>query len=517
MQNQFGKEWNTMKIEHIFYITKNKRIEEFLYMINIEEFKKIRTQNYMIVLDTNIFLELYRQPANISLDIIQALKQVRDHLFIPRQVYDEYIKNYQTVCGSEKKKYQKVSKELSESIRKLQEDIHTKMNEYRKHNYTDISKLQNDLNEKIANIQDIIKIFEAGHQEEKKISMDFLDHDKVKEFLDFLLKKGRVEDSLTYSEKLEIFKEGQLRFELLLPPGYMDDQKEGIDKYGDLLVWKSIIRVAKKTNSNIIFVCNDLKEDWWHKKGEIPMDLREELLEEFKEQNPFLDVHFLTLDKFFSYLSEELQIGNSKSALQLSAVEDARNLLEKYNKKIRKKVLNFLKTIDFEKENGESVKFCGEKVYWNIENVSVEKEEKIITYYINLGISMLIDLISDKEDEDSNFLGEQVLDITGEIVLTKEEYSTVTNIEKLDLAMNDTRQIEPEIWNAIKNENMSAKQLIKENDGLEQQKNTLKLFINGDLGTIYTIKNKDNSERLIAYNKFLLEFLKEKEEEQDDK
>ena len=130
---------------------------------------------------------------------------------------------------------------------------------------------------------------------------------------------------------------------------------------------------------------------------------------------------------------------------------------------------------------------------------------------------MLIDLISDKEDEDSNFLGKQVLDITGEIVLTKEEYSTVTNIEKLDLAMNDTRQIEPEIWNAIKNENMSAKQLIKENDGLEQQKNTLKLFINGDLGTIYTIKNKDNSERLIAYNKFLLEFLKEKEEEQDDK
>ena len=125
-------------------------------MINIEDFKKIRTQSYMIVLDTNIFLELYRQPANISLDIIQALKQVRDHLFIPRQVYNEYIKNHQAVCGSEKKKYQKVSKELSESIRKLQEDIHTKMNEYRKHNYTDISKLQNDLNEKIANIQEII-------------------------------------------------------------------------------------------------------------------------------------------------------------------------------------------------------------------------------------------------------------------------------------------------------------------------------------------------------------------------
>lgn len=54
-----------------------------------------------------------------------------------------------------------------------------------------------------------------------------------------------------------------------------------------------------------------------------------------------------------------------------------------------------------------------------------------------------------------------MLDIAGKIVITKEEYSTVTNIEKLDLVINNIRRIEPEIWNAIKNENMSAKQLKK--------------------------------------------------------
>lgn len=59
-------------------------------MISIEDFKKIRTKRHLIVLDTNILLELYRQPANISLDVIEALKQVIDNLFIPRQVYDEY-------------------------------------------------------------------------------------------------------------------------------------------------------------------------------------------------------------------------------------------------------------------------------------------------------------------------------------------------------------------------------------------------------------------------------------------
>lgn len=34
--------------------------------------------------------------------------------------------------------------------------------------------------------------------------------------------------------------------ELYRQPGYMDNQKEGVDKYGDLLVWKSIIKIAKK-------------------------------------------------------------------------------------------------------------------------------------------------------------------------------------------------------------------------------------------------------------------------------
>ena len=118
-------------------------------MISIDDFKKIRTERHLIVLDTNILLELYRQPANISLDVIEALKQVIGDLFIPRQVYDEYLRNYQAVCGGEKKKYQRVSKELLESTRKLQDDILTKITEYRKHNYTDISQLQSNLDDKI--------------------------------------------------------------------------------------------------------------------------------------------------------------------------------------------------------------------------------------------------------------------------------------------------------------------------------------------------------------------------------
>lgn len=40
-------------------------------MITLEEFQRIRTTEHLIVLDTTILLELYRKPANISLDIIK--------------------------------------------------------------------------------------------------------------------------------------------------------------------------------------------------------------------------------------------------------------------------------------------------------------------------------------------------------------------------------------------------------------------------------------------------------------
>lgn len=47
-------------------------------MITIEKFQEIRSSEHLIVLDTNVLLELYRQPANISLDVISALKKIQN-------------------------------------------------------------------------------------------------------------------------------------------------------------------------------------------------------------------------------------------------------------------------------------------------------------------------------------------------------------------------------------------------------------------------------------------------------
>lgn len=117
-----------------------------------------------------------------------------------------------------------------------------------------------------------------------------------------------------------------------------------------MFVWKDIITIAKEKSTNIIFVCNDTKEDWWEKNKDIPIDLSQELNEEFKETNPSLNIHFLTLDKFFSYLAEELKMGKSKSALQLSALEDIKSILDNYEDEIYQSIGEYLITINVNEE-----------------------------------------------------------------------------------------------------------------------------------------------------------------------
>lgn len=324
-------------------------------MINIEKYQEIRSSGHIIILDTNVLLELYRQPANISLDVISALKKIQNNIYVPRQVYDEYLKNYHKTCGDEKRKYKKVTKELSDSLKTLQDDIAKKIGEYRKHNYTDISKLQNDLNEKIKDIQNIITSFEKSHHEEIQLNIDFLENDKVKEFIDLLHNEGNIGKKIPFSKKLLLLQEGQIRYDNLIPPGFRDSAKAGEAKYGDLFVWKDIVTIAKEKNTNIIFVCNDTKEDWWEKNKDTPIDLRQELNEEFKETNPSLSIHFLTLDKFFSYLSEELKLGKSKSALQLSALDDIESILDNYEDEIYHSIGEYLITINVYEELDEEL------------------------------------------------------------------------------------------------------------------------------------------------------------------
>ncbi len=99
------------------------------------------------------------QPANISLDVISALKQIQQNIYIPEQVYTEYTKHYHKICSDEKKKYRKVTKELSDFIRNLQKDVNIDFLESDKvKEFIDLLKSQENIGENNCTPSGLTKI-----------------------------------------------------------------------------------------------------------------------------------------------------------------------------------------------------------------------------------------------------------------------------------------------------------------------------------------------------------------------
>jgi predicted transcriptional regulator with HTH domain len=84
-----------------------------------------------------------------------------------------------------------------------------------------------------------------------------------------------------------------------LPPGYKDARKddEGI---GDLLIWQTILEVAKTHKKSVIFVSLDKKPDWWSQSEGRPLYPRYELIDEFRRASQGNSFHII---KFSSFLN----------------------------------------------------------------------------------------------------------------------------------------------------------------------------------------------------------------------
>ncbi len=171
----------------------------------------------------------------------------------------------------------------------------------------------------------------------------------------------------------------------------------------------------------------------------------------------------MTLDKFFAYLAEELKLGKSKSALQLSAVDDIGNIINNYYDELYQRIGEYICSLDIEKELDEKFReFGDEEIYWDITDVSVEKENRTILYYVNLDISVLADIVYQEEGDYPYNAGKIAVALIGHIEISMEEYSVNSQLKNISVEKGDILHIEPEIWHVVKsmNNRSSCKEII---------------------------------------------------------
>lgn len=264
-----------------------------------EERQKELWSDCVFVFDTSALLALYLYPEEARQQIYtEIFERIKGRLWIPHHVLFEYLKNKDAKIREPiSRSYQPLNDEyvkpVMDSFNKSLNRIDALKNNIKNANThphivsEELEKYEKRLKEFIHATAEFGRIF--NEQTEQKINeiLRLEQHDTVFENIQKYFKVG---NEYSYAEILKITLEGKHRYEFKIPPGYEDlKDKIGTQIFGDLIIWKQMLEYAKENKKNIVFICNDVKEDWWHlasdrkgekKKGNGP---RKELIKEMKD------------------------------------------------------------------------------------------------------------------------------------------------------------------------------------------------------------------------------------------
>lgn len=305
----------------------------------------------IIVVDTNVLLNLYKYTSSTRDEFYKIFEHVNSKAWIPHQVAFEFLMNRQSKILEEAESFNSQIKVIQDAKKAAIEQINKKVSSisksFRKVDSSWLSK-------------EIEAFFESKIDEIKEKNSDFIEISKtdliLAKFLDMY--NNKIGEPFNQDELNEIYIEGEARYKKSVPPGYKDyKEKKGQqrsykdtvikNKYGDLILWKQIIKKAERDNSPVIFITDEKKEDWWRIIQNQLKGARGELINEFFNE---------TNNEFLLYRTESF-LENSKKFLnldvQISAIKEVHeysrmnNDIKRSNSKKMKSIINERNKLDY--------------------------------------------------------------------------------------------------------------------------------------------------------------------------
>lgn len=266
-------------------------------------------KNATIVFDTSSIGQLYEMTEIYKQQLVDIIDHFKDRMWLPAQVKSEYLKNRTKFLFNPINAQYKLPAFLNQDIISGIESFISKHkdNPYF-HPYLDNGKIDKLISEKekmkvaYQNIQDIVK----RQYNKRKEELHSVGKDEQKDIIFKTFSSIKVGTVFLFKELLDIVKEGEIRYRHSIPPGYKDSDKhtkKGVHIFGDLVIWKEILNYSKNQKKSILFVCDDVKEDWYESNNKNNEDLtpRKELLQEFNEYTQ-QNVWIVPLSKFIKRL-----------------------------------------------------------------------------------------------------------------------------------------------------------------------------------------------------------------------
>src|SRR3569833_204049 len=251
-----------------------------------EAYKTPTESDYMTLLkeglvsvDANVLLNVYRYTDQARSDLLEVLAKLGENLWISHQAVREFWRNRETVLR-ERKDTAKTVKELASEKNKAAQAIRSWANRVCLPLH-DLDRMIEMIDGAFQVVSQDIERHDDGQSEKARSSTQ---EDAVLQELERTL-AGHVGSALNKEDYEEAIKEGLRRVELQIPPGYKDKSKsQGEQAAGGFLVWKQLLCEAKLRKCDVVFVTNDLKEDWWRiAPGDLRRGPRPELCNEMRQ------------------------------------------------------------------------------------------------------------------------------------------------------------------------------------------------------------------------------------------
>ena len=257
------------------------------------------------VFDTNFLLDLYRVSRPTLEDFFKILEHLKDRIWLPYQVADEFLSRREEVIDSEVASFAKALTLLEQwkSDQHKFNSLRGGLMEVGKIVAAEVENLFDEQKNYLDAVDEVEKTFREKINELANAHSSFdADNDSILENIlsIFDSKVGEPYDEPTLQS---LYQEAEDRYKKLHPPGFRDVENNGYEqKYGNFILWKQILTFAERKSLPIIFVTGEKKPDWWIKKNGRIVAPHIELRREFQNyvKQPFWmyqKQHFLEITR----------------------------------------------------------------------------------------------------------------------------------------------------------------------------------------------------------------------------
>lgn len=382
-----------------------------------DEEYKIIWKNAIIVVDANILLNFYRYSEDTRKEIFKILENQKKRLWIPYQVGKEYFDNKNNVMVSHYNEYDRLLNNIKNKILDANKELDNKKNNQLKCK----SKLEKILTDSINNITNTIN-------QEKTSKKPKFERNSIEEKI-LNLFNDKIGEQFDKEEYVRVKNEGMRRIQENIPPGYKDNGKE---ENGDYYIFYSMIQKAKKDNIDVIFVTDDVKEDWFCKyNGEIHGGRCELLNEFYKETGKLLLIY--SSDGFVQAYAQNIDNNdiNEKIIDELKTIRYKDNLYgyqNYYNLEIQEDFLYILKD-------------CKEDLLHNLENADLNEMCDKIEYIImslrmqnanrRRYINKLYDIKETLNNSDNYLASQKLINLIENLLISSQMPFSTKKVDKL--------------------------------------------------------------------------------------